>query len=369
MSDQYWVETKDLFSKIITSPPLTEKNLKRPPPKYLFFLVINTMNKTGFPKGLFTPEEETIEYFTAESSHKKEFFEKVIDITKIITKRKINIDINNILKGLETEKTNKFLQYFYEASTTNINYKPLIEKYLNDIKNNNSLNESKKDIDLKQKQEIISGKKIKENGYIFWIDKDVHNSENSGYLANFQQSPQYKKLNLKLICFENLEEAFDLIVNYINFKLLFIIISGSLYPYYYYTLNNHIKYIKCLPICIIFTSNETKEILLKRSNKYNLETEVFDSINNSFYNLGGVSSDFNSCINFIFNFYQILQTKFEIDQIQKNTYDGCITFECVISKNQLILPFLYNELMEEKMVNDNEIQIFKNFMLMNHRED
>ena len=109
---QPWQKTQSLFSKLITYPPLVEKYLKRPAPKYIFTLVINTMKKTGFPKGLFTREEQDIEYFSADVNHKRAFFNKLIDITKIATKNNIDINVENILKGLEEEKTNIFLQNF-----------------------------------------------------------------------------------------------------------------------------------------------------------------------------------------------------------------------------------------------------------------
>ena len=118
---QPWQKTQSLFSKIITSPLLVEKYLKRPAPKYIFTLVINIMKKTGFPRGLFTQEEENVEYFTSDINHKRAFFNKLIDITKIVTKNNIDINVENILKGLEEEKTNIFLQDFYIAATNNIN--------------------------------------------------------------------------------------------------------------------------------------------------------------------------------------------------------------------------------------------------------
>ena len=74
---------------------MVEKYLKRPPPKYIFTLVINTMKKTGFPRGLFTQEEEKVDYFSADINHKRAFFNK--------------LNVENILKGLEEEKTNIFL--------------------------------------------------------------------------------------------------------------------------------------------------------------------------------------------------------------------------------------------------------------------
>ena len=54
---------------------------------------------------------------------------------------------------------------------------------------------------------------------------------------------------------------------------------------------------------------------------------------------------------------------------KKNSYEGCLTFECISSKNQLILPFLYAELISGEEVSFNEIQILENFLLSNHKEE
>ena len=129
---QFWQTTQILFTQIgITSPPLIEKYLRRPSPKYIFNLIINSMEKTGFPKDLFTKEETEATYFISSIEHKKEFFTKVIDITKSVTNSNFNIDVLNILKGLEAENTNKFLQMFHKASQTKEEvYKPIIQKYM-----------------------------------------------------------------------------------------------------------------------------------------------------------------------------------------------------------------------------------------------
>ena len=375
MTSQYWEETKKLISGIIDSPPLEEKYLKRPPPKYLFYLIINIMEKTRFPKGLFTKEEENVKYFLADKEHRKQFFNKIIDITKLVTKATFDVETENILKGFETEKTNIFLQYFYKAATSNINTKPIVDKYLNDIKSNTylAINEENKNIKIQKDIKEESNRNREEIGYIFWIDKEVHNAENSKYFKSFKENSLYKQLNLQFYCFDNLEEPFDLIMNYISFKLLFIIISGRLFPNYIYKLKNHIRFIRCIPICIIFTSDHLKEVILKRKRKHPIfkfyeENEYY--INHPFYNLGGVSSDFDSCLNFILNFYSCLQNQFKLKQKEKEktSYDGCITFEYIYNQNQLVLPFLYNELMKKKEVSNNEIQLFIDY-LNNLRED
>ena len=174
-----------------------------------------------------------------------------------------------------------------------------------------------------------------------------------------------------IIPFENLEVSFDFILSQINFKLLFIIISGRLYSDYFDLLNKKMNSIKCIPIDTIFTSNKIKGALINKKFEYYLSKDAIDNINSNFYNLGGVSSNFDYCVNFIFNIYKILFTNLIKKQKEKknNSYEGCLTFECIYSKNRLILPFLYEELISGEEVSFNEIQIFENFLLSNHKEE
>ena len=229
-----------------------------------------------------------------------------------------------------------------------------------EIKNN--IKEKTKN--LKEKTKMHEKIKI-----IYWIDKNVFNDENSEYFKSFKENSIYKKLHsFELIRCDNLEEPFDFFINFSDFNLIFIIINGNLFPDYYYKLKENIKFIKCLPICIIFTSDNLKEILLKRKRTYFLTEEVLDNINNSFYNLGGVSSNFNSCMNFILNFYTGLENELIVEK-KEYSYDGCITFEYIYSQNQLLLPFLYTELINKEKIYDNDIHLFKNFIVKNYRED
>ena len=219
---QSWQKTQSLFSKLITDPPLKERYLKRPSPRYIFDLVINTMKKTGFPKGLFTPEEENGDYFMADSSHKRAFFNKLIDIMKIISKKDLDINIESIFKGSEEEKTNIFLQNFYYIATSNINKEAIIKQYLNDKKKKKIINKKipKVNDSIGVNQIILEEKPKFINGFIIWIDNKVNSSENKSYLDYIYKHPLYKMFNLKIIPFEKLEIAFDFIIQHINYYLL-----------------------------------------------------------------------------------------------------------------------------------------------------
>lgn len=65
VDSEYWKLTADLFSKLIEKPKMAEKLLKKPPPKYVFDIIINTMKKTGFPEGLYNDTELDVKHFEA----------------------------------------------------------------------------------------------------------------------------------------------------------------------------------------------------------------------------------------------------------------------------------------------------------------
>lgn len=55
-----WKETQQLFSKLITKPPLDKKHLQKPSPSYIFEIIMNTLKKTGFPSGLFQRKKKKL---------------------------------------------------------------------------------------------------------------------------------------------------------------------------------------------------------------------------------------------------------------------------------------------------------------------
>ena len=126
----YWTETGKMFSSLIEKPKMTEKLLKKPPPKYIYDIILNTMKKTNFPKGLLTDQEMDHKYFEADPHHKLAILQKVVDITKIVINENFEIKCTNILKGEQPDKTNHFLQMFYKAATNGKDNTPLIQKYL-----------------------------------------------------------------------------------------------------------------------------------------------------------------------------------------------------------------------------------------------
>ena len=151
MSD-YWSKTGELFKTIIEKPKMTEKFLKKPPPKYIYDMIMNTMKATGFPKGLFTDEEMDPTFFESDPRNKIEIFQKVIDISKIVTNENFEIKCTNILKGEEPDKTNYFLQMFFKAATNGKDNSKFIQKYL-DHKRKKAEEKKKKEAEASQSKQ------------------------------------------------------------------------------------------------------------------------------------------------------------------------------------------------------------------------
>ena len=156
MSD-YWSKTGELFKTIIEKPKMTEKFLKKPPPKYIYDMIMNTMKATGFPKGLFTDEEMDPKFFESDPRNKIEIFQKVIDISKIVTNENFEIKCTNILKGEEPDKTNYFLQMFFKAATNGKDNSKFIQKYL-DHKRKKAEEKKKKEAEASQSKQEATKK-------------------------------------------------------------------------------------------------------------------------------------------------------------------------------------------------------------------
>ena len=45
-----WKETQQLISKLITKPRLDKKYLQKPPPSYIFEIIMNTLKKNWISK-------------------------------------------------------------------------------------------------------------------------------------------------------------------------------------------------------------------------------------------------------------------------------------------------------------------------------
>ena len=204
---------------------------------------------------------------------------------------------------------------------------------------------------------------------LIWIDTNYNNPENASYLKLMQ-----KNKKLILICFHNVSAAFDYLfsneeneINKFKFREIFFLISGRLYPDYYQQLKENINKITFLPICCIFTSyNLEKRIKIK--------TTIYKEIKSKFYNKHGVKTNFIDCMKCFGKYTSFYNSK--VDKILKKnininrSYEGCLTFEQIYSKNQIILPFLAHEIMENKsLIQNSEIIKFESFILNNFKQE
>lgn len=50
-NDEFWKPTSDMYSGLIDKPKMQAKLLMKPPFKYLFDIIMETIKKTNFGKG------------------------------------------------------------------------------------------------------------------------------------------------------------------------------------------------------------------------------------------------------------------------------------------------------------------------------
>ena len=160
---------------------------------------------------------------------------------------------------------------------------------------------------------------------VIWIDPNVFNGENSIY---FEELENIK--NTKISRFKNVEDALELIKS-LKFSETTIIISGSLYTEFIKKFEENLTDIFIIPKIIIFTLNKEKFL---ENNK------IYNDKYNSFYNLGGIQTSFSDIKNFLLKPLSMPINKKEIIEDQK------LTFEYIDSKEKLILPLLYQTLIE-----------------------
>ena len=187
-------------------------------------------------------------------------------------KFKFDIDINNnilfdfvLLKEIQAEEENN--ENKIKVNSKNIQSKKEKNKSKGKFpyclrKDENGSNKDKKEIkkEPQKSNKIIQIiERISDNLFV-WIDENYKNKENSSYLNLLK-----KNNNLSIICFDNIDEAFNFLllkeklnnedeINKLKFNAIYILISGRLYPDYYKKLKENIINIIFIPICCIFTS-------------------------------------------------------------------------------------------------------------------
>ena len=185
---------------------------------------------------------------------------------------------------------------------------------------------------------------------LIWIDKIIDNNENQGYIKIMKD-----KYNIECKQFKDVESAFQYMMNSLKFKVIALMVSGSFFPTYIEAFDKYKNKLTTIPLTIIFTSSISK---VKAQYKYK------DRLEDPFYNPGGVHVSFGPVEEYI---KKLMKT--EIPKIPCNpkdnptNYEKCYSFEYVKNSSQLIYPYLYNDIISNKEITDNEIYNF-NYLLV-----
>ena len=200
---------------------------------------------------------------------------------------------------------------------------------------------------------------------LIWIDSNIDSNENKIIVEYLSKEFSY----LNIIKFKDIKLALNYILN-IKYKIIIILISGRFYNDYINSINANLDKINCIPISIIFTSMNMKNIFLgKDKSDFPLSKETIKSINDPFYNPGGIYIEVNE----IFNFLESYSKKFPIFYEKNNKFNkennnnNNYYVENNIVTDNLILHSLINKLIKNENYNiiniDNEIKIFKDLLI------
>ena len=198
------------------------------------------------------------------------------------------------------------------------------------------------------------------NREIIWIDENVNNDENTGYI----NSITYQYLNIKVDIY-NIKKFIDIdsaikYIKTIKFKETFIIVSGNLYKDFVKTLKKNYTDIYVIPKIIIFTTEKRKQSLIK------------DCQNCNFFCYGGIKTSFNEIQNFLRS-QQEENSVFFPDTEKKLLHsslflqDDQYLFDQIKEEKDLILPIFYKVLLGMPKIEENNS--FIKTICSNYKED
>ena len=181
---------------------------------------------------------------------------------------------------------------------------------------------------------------------IIWIDRNIYNEENLGYVKELEELG-YKKLRL----FETVTEAFDYMKS-ILFEETKIIVSGRLFSEFISAFKKNITNMCFVPKIIIFTRE--KEKFLENNKDY-------EKIENKFYTFGGLTTKIDEIKEFLKNenndsfFISQMGQKYQEDNstlptesdekdIINNNLDVQLTFEYIDTIDKIFLPMFFKSL-------------------------
>ena len=211
---------------------------------------------------------------------------------------------------------------------------------------------------------------------LIWIDLNIESLENQKFFESISQRFPY----LNIIKFKEFKHALYYILK-IQYKIVFVIISGRFYNDFFNSLNANLDKIFCIPISIIYTSEKMEKIFLGKEKSdfplNYLSEQAKKSFNHPFYNAGGFKTNQNDIINFINDYskkFPVFNKKNVINNFNKKNENNNNNYiiEHNIIPDKLILPSLINILIKKENYKNNniekDIKILKD-LLINYLDD
>ena len=197
---------------------------------------------------------------------------------------------------------------------------------------------------------------------VIWFDELINDDYNQDCFK------QLKTIFINLKGYQSLDEGFENFYKS-DFQIIFVIISGKLFGRYIEKLKVNINKIINIPYTYIFTSLYFKEILLNKSpdKEHILSYDTMISVNDGFYNPGGVFDDFDELLYEMKLIMGKIDSNINIQQRirEKNNYDyeGVLTFEYLEKEEDLLAPTLYKDIITNEKITEENCKKFHNYIL------
>ena len=202
------------------------------------------------------------------------------------------------------------------------------------------------------------------NAKVIWFDENINSVENQKML---------KEIKLKVdscLAYDNLEEGFKNFYSNI-FVPIFTIVSGKLWGRYLQMFRKNINKIINIPYVAIFTSERFQKILLqiKPDEEHILSYDTINQINDPFYNAGGVISSYSELMNKIESFKLGQKYGIKKRKIEKQNFEGVLTFEYLQNEDDLLAPALYKEIITNEPIKEEEKKRLMDYFLSYNNKD
>lgn len=126
--ESYAAPTAAAYTGFIENPPMNPKHLNKPPFAWILMLFVEVSKKTGFGRGLFSAEEQSKDYYT-EPQMKVIALKKMNALVKrVAADEQYELTVENVVRGTECDKTNRFLQVLAIAAKKGTNTDDIVAK-------------------------------------------------------------------------------------------------------------------------------------------------------------------------------------------------------------------------------------------------